>query len=222
MPKYKFTPLPSYQEYTPEEMIERSAAFYADMKRRRTVRQFSDRAVSRKVIENCLRAAATSPSGANIQPWHFVIVSDPAIKNQIFQAAETVESDFYGSEATKEWVQDLASLGTDANKPFLLSAPYLIVIFAQRFGLSPEGKRKKHYYVSESVGIATGILVTAVHQAGLVSLTYTPSKIKFLNKILSRPSNEKPYLILVVGFPAENTVVPEIYKKSLAEYSTFL
>jgi nitroreductase len=217
-----FIYLGEYKEYPLREMKRRAHEFYSDMKRRRSVRQFSDRPVPREIIENCLRTASTAPNGANLQPWHFVVVSDPEVKKQIHQSAETVEQDFYKSKSTKKWVRDLEHLGTNEHKPFLLSAPYLIVIFAQRHGMGSSGELQKHYYVTESVGIATGMLVTAVHNAGLVSLTYTPGKMGFLNKILSRPSNEKPYMILVVGYPEEDTLVPDIKKKSLKEIATFI
>ena len=222
MSEMKFIKLKDYKEYTSEEMKTRAHDFYSDMKRRRSVRQFSDRKVPREVIEDCLRTASTAPNGANLQPWYFVVVSDREIKKQIHQSAESVEQDFYKNDSTKKWVKDLEHLGTNEEKPFLLTAPYLIVIFAQRHSLDPSGDNKKHYYVTESVGIATGMLVTAVHNAGLVSLTYTPGKMGFLNKILSRPSNEKPYMILVVGYPEKDTLVPNITKKPLEEIATFI
>jgi iodotyrosine deiodinase len=192
------------------------------MTRRRTVREFSDRPVERAVIENCLLAAATAPNGANLQPWHFVVVSDPAIKRRIREAAEVEERDFYSRRAPQEWLDALAVLGTDEHKPFLETAPYLIAIFAQSYGLLPDGRKVKHYYTQESVGIATGILITAVHQAGLVSLTHTPSPMGFLNEVLGRPAHERPFLLLVVGYPAEDAAVPDITKKPLAEIATFL
>ena len=222
MIKSKFSLLEAYNEYPVREMKQRSTSFCADMKRRRTVRQFSDRVVDRAIIENCLRTAATAPSGANMQPWSFVVVTDRVVKHQIRENAEKVEREFYSRNATQKWVEALKPLGTDQHKPFLEIAPYLIVIFAQRYGILPDGRKKKHYYVTESVGIATGMLITAVHHAGLVSLTYTPSRMGFLNKILSRPPNEKPFLILVVGYPAEDTVVPIIQKKSLKDIATFI
>ncbi len=215
-------PLSQYREYPPAEMQQRAAEFYTDMQRRRTVRDFSDRPVPRDLIENCLLAAGTAPSGANMQPWHFVVVTDPAVKRQIREAAETEEREFYSGRASEEWLEALAPLGTDAHKPFLEIAPYLIVIFAQNYGLDAAGRKVKHYYVSESVGIATGMLITAVHRAGLVSLTHTPSPMNFLGEILHRPANERAYLILVVGYPAEEAHVPAITKKSLAQIATFV
>jgi nitroreductase len=222
MPEKNFRPLKEYREYPSKEMNIRANEFYNEMKRRRSIRQFSNRHVNRDIIENCIRTASTAPSGANIQPWHFVIVSDPAVKEKIHLSAEIVEKEFYSSSSTKNWVRDLEHLGTNEYKPFLLTAPYLIVIFAQRHGLKLSGEQKKHYYVSESVGIATGMLITAIHHAGLASLTYTPGKMGFLNKILSRPTSEKPYMILVVGYPEKETLVPDINKKSLDEIATFV
>ncbi len=218
----KFISLSQYRAYPLEEMKRRAADFYANIRRRRTVRDFSDRPVPREIIENCLLAAGSAPSGANQQPWHFVVVSKPETKRKIRQAAEVEERAFYDKRAPDEWLKALAPLGTDSNKSFLEIAPYLIVIFAQSYGLSPDGGKIKHYYVSESIGIATGMLVTAIHQAGLVSLTHTPSPMAFLSKILDRPRNERPYLILVVGYPAEGAQVPDIKKKQLAEIATFV
>ena len=222
MTKAEFSSFADYHEYSPEEMKKRSAEFYAEMKRRRTVRQFSDQTVPREVIENCLRTAATAPSGANMQPWSFIVVNDPAVKRQIRQEAEKTERAFYQKSTNRKWVNDLEVLGTSENKSFLEVAPYLIVIFAQRYGLLPDGSKKSHYYVNESVGIATGMLITALQHAGLVFLTYTPSKMGFLNQILSRPSNERPFLILVVGYPAKDTVLPKITKKSLKDVAKFI
>jgi iodotyrosine deiodinase len=218
----KFIPLPNYREYPIEEMRQRAAEFYADIQRRRTVRDFSDRPVDRAIIENCLLAAGTAPNGANLQPWHFVVISSPDIKRKIRIAAEKEEQEFYESRAPQEWLDALAPLGTDANKPFLETAPYLIAIFAQSYGQLPDGRRVKHYYVSESVGIATGFLITALHHAGLATLTHTPSPMGFLNEILGRPSNERPFLLLVVGYPAKEARVPSISKKPLEEIATFL
>jgi nitroreductase len=186
------------------------------------VREFSDRPVAREIIENCLRTAGTAPNGANLQPWHFVAVSDPAIKRDIRVAAETEEKEFYEHRAPNEWLEALAALGTDSNKPFLETAPWLIAIFSQPYRVLPDGRKLKHYYATESVGIATGFLVAAVHEAGLVSLTHTPSPMGFLNKLLHRPAHEKPFLLLVVGHPAEDAKVPDIRRKPLGEISTFL
>ncbi|MEZ4643456.1 MAG: nitroreductase family protein [Chloroflexota bacterium] len=222
MKEAQFMPLSDYQPYPESEMKQRAAAFYAEMRRRRSVRHFSERPVPQEVIESCLQAAGTAPNGANMQPWHFVVVSDPAIKKQIRTAAEAEEQEFYERRASEDWLEALAPLGTDAHKPFLEIAPYLIAIFAQSYSLDEEGKKVKHYYVQESVGIATGMLITAVHHAGLVSLTHTPSPMKFLNEILGRPAWERPFLLLVVGYPAENAEVPVITKKPLADIATFL
>lgn len=217
-----FAPLPAYKEYSSDQMRSRTAAFHTDMQRRRTVREFATRPIPREVIQDCLRAAGAAPSGANQQPWHFVVVSDPSIKHQIRIQAEKEEQEFYDSKAPQEWLDALAPLGTNQHKPFLEDAPYLIVIFAQTYNLLPNGQKVKHYYVQESVGIATGILITAIHNAGLVSLTHTPSPMRFLNEILKRPAQERPFLILVVGYPAQNATVPRITKKSLDEIATFL
>ncbi len=216
------TPLWQYREHPVDEMKRRAAAFYADMRGRRSVRHFSDRPVPSEIIEDCLRAAGTAPSGANKQPWHFAVVSDSGVKRRIRIGAEEEERAFYSGRAPDEWLEALAPLGTDAEKPFLETAPYLTVIFAQTYGLSPDGGKIKHYYVQESVGIAAGILITAVHQAGLASLTHTPSPMGFLNGILGRPLNERPYLILVVGYPGEGATVPVIPKRSLDEIATFV
>jgi iodotyrosine deiodinase len=215
-------PLADYHEYPPDEMRQRAAEFYAEMRRRRSVRDFSDRPVPRNVIDDCLRAAGTAPSGANKQPWHFVVVADPAVKRRIREAAEAEERAFYARRATQEWLDDLAPLGTGPDKPFLETAPYLIVIFAQKYGLLPDGRQTKHYYVAESVGIATGVLITALHHAGLATLTHTPSPMYFLSDILGRPENERPFLVLVVGYPAEGARVPDIQKKPLDEIATFV
>jgi nitroreductase len=203
-------------------MRQRATDFREQMQRRRTVRQFSDRDVSREVIEECLRVAGSAPSGANLQPWHFVVVSDPAIKRRIREDAEKEEREFYTERAPREWLDALAPLGTDEHKPFLEIAPCLIAIFAQNYGLLPDGRKVKNYYVQESVGIATGLLIAAIHNAGLVSLTHTPSPMGFLNDILGRPANEKPFLLLVVGYPADEAVVPAIGKKPLDEIVTFI
>ena len=222
MVEKKFLPLIDYCEYPEAEMKRRASEFYKEMVRRRTVRHFSDRPVDRSIIEDCLRTASTAPSGANQQPWSFIVVSDLSVKRRIREAAETVEQEFYSKEATKKWVKALDHLGTGPSKPFLEIAPYLIAIFSQLYTYSPSGEKRKHYYVSESVGIATGMLITALHHAGLVSQTYTPSRMRFLNKILSRPLNEKPFMILVVGYPSEDAVVPAIQRKSIEDIAVFI
>ena len=218
----KLVPYTTYQEYTPKEMLQRARTFREELQRRRTIRTFSSRPVPGQVIEECLRVAGTAPSGANMQPWRFVVVSDPEVKKQIREGAEKEEREFYERRASKEWLEALAPLGTDWRKPFLEEAPYLIVIFGLSNTILPDGTKRKNYYVNESVGIATGMLITAIHHAGLASLTHTPSPMGFLNKILKRPANERPFLVLVVGYPAEGTLVPDISKKSLHEIATFL
>jgi nitroreductase len=210
-----------FQEYPPEVMQQRMLEFYQGIKRRRTVRDFADRPVPRELIEHAIRAAGTAPNGANQQPWHFVVVSNPDLKRQIRLAAEAEERAFYGGRAPDEWLEALAPLGTDAQKPFLEQAPYLIVIFAQAYGLR-DGRKVKHYYVQESVGIATGFLIAALHHAGLATLTHTPNPMGFLSEILGRPANERAFLILVVGYPAPDATVPGIDKKPLEEISSFL
>ena len=222
MVEKKFLTLTDYQRFPEMEMKKRSSEFYTEMKRRHTVRDFSDQPVDRGIIENCLRAAATAPSGANQQPWTFVAVSDPAVKRRIRDAAEKIEKKFYSKDATRKWVNDLEHLGTGPRKPFLETAPWLIAVFSQLYGYSANGEKKKHYYVLESMGIATGMLITGLHHAGLVSLTYTPADMRFLNKILSRPSNEKPFMILVAGYPSADALVPGIPKKSLEDIAEFI
>jgi iodotyrosine deiodinase len=222
MSEATFVPLSQYVKFPLEEMRQRASDFYSEMKRRRTVRDFSDRPVPLEIIEACLRAAGTAPNGANLQPWHFVVVRDPDVKKQIREAAEVEERAFYDRRASDEWLEALAPLGTDADKPFLEKAPYLIAIFAQAYRVDEDGCKAKNYYVQESVGIATGILITAIHRAGLASLTHTPSPMKFLNEILERPANERPFLLLVVGYPADDATVPVISKKDLSEIVTFI
>jgi nitroreductase len=211
-----------FKEYSVDEMKQRSQAFHDDIKRRRSVREFSTRPIPHEIVETCIRAAACSPSGANMQPWHFVVVTNPDVKREIRTKAEEIEVEFYTKNATRKWVKDLKPLGTHAKKPFLETAPCLIVIFAQKYGLLPDGKKRKHYYVTESVGIASGFLIAALHHAGLGTLTYTPSRMNFLNRILSRPENEKPYMILVTGYPADDAVVPVVTRKQLKEVVTHL
>ena len=201
-------------------MRRRAADFAEEMQRRRTVRHFSDRAVPREVIEDCLRASGTAPSGANRQPWHFVVVTDAAAKSRIRELAEKEEREFYEHRAPQDWLDALAPLGTDEHKPFLETAPCLIAIFAESYSIGPKGEKLKNYYVSESVGIAAGFLIAALHHAGLASLTHTPSPMGFLNEILGRPSNERPFLLLVVGYPTQEALVPKIGRKELPQIMT--
>jgi nitroreductase len=222
MSDYPTVPLAGFEEYPVDEMRRRAEEFYAEVNRRRTVREFSDRPVPRDIIENALQAASTAPSGANLQPWHFVVVSGAETKKKIREAAEVEEREFYEHRASEEWLEALAPLGTDSNKPFLETAPYLIAIFLQKFGTLPDGRKVKHYYPTESTGIATGILITALHHAGLATLTHTPSPMKFLNEILGRPKNERPFLLLVTGYPADDAEVPDITRKNLEEFTSFV
>lgn len=222
MSTLQLQPLSTYTEYPVEEMKERAASFRKVMQRRRTVRQFSTRPVPREVIEECLLAAGTAPNGANLQPWQFVVIGDPKIKREIRVAAEEEEWEFYHRRAPQEWLDALAPLGTDEHKPFLQTAPYIIAIFGKTHSQLPDGRRVKNYYVNESVGIATGFLIAALHHAGLVSLTHTPSPMGFLNAILNRPSEERPFLLLLTGYPAEDAQVPVIQKKLLGEIAVFI
>lgn len=221
-PKPRFEPLQGYREYPEREMIRRAEEFAQELRRRRSVREFSPRQIPGEVIRWCLKAAGSAPSGANKQPWHFSVVEDSNVKRRIRQAAEEEERRFYGERAPEEWLRALAPLGTDAHKEFLEVAPCLIAIFALLHGVDQAGGVVKHYYVNESVGIATGLLIASLHHAGLVCLTHTPSPMRFLNEILDRPSYERPYLLLVVGYPAPGVKVPVINKKRLDEYVTFL
>jgi nitroreductase len=220
MSKHQHTPL-DFTEYSPKEMVHKSRWFFEEMKRRRTVRDFSDRSVPREVIENCLMAAGTAPSGANMQPWHFAVVTEPEAKRRIRVAAEADEQEFYQRRAPNEWLQALEPFGTDARKSFLETAPCLIVVFLKKLTVDDQGNRRRNYYTSESVGIATGILITALHLSGLATLTHTPSPMKFLNRILDRPDHERPYLILVTGYPSEGATVPVIRKHPFDQIATF-
>ena len=210
---YDPIPLPHRQDLTPKESLARAEVYYEFIRQRHSIRHFSDTPVDRSVIEACVRAAGTAPSGANHQPWHFACVSDAATKREIREAAEKEEREFYGGKAGDEWLDDLKGLGTDADKPFLETAPWLIAIFAERYGFDEDGNRRKNYYMSESVGIATGFLINALHQAGLATLTHTPNPMKFLNELCGRPDNEKPVMILAVGHPSTDATVPAVAKK---------
>ena len=223
-PPFELQPLPDYRGYPPDEMVDRARSFHADIARRRSVRDFDRREVPREVIEHCLLAAGTAPSGANQQPWFFSVITDLDRKRRIRAAAEAEERAFYGGRAPQEWLDALAPLGTDTDKPFLEEAPVLIAIFAQKYGLRPDGKRFSHYYVPESVGIATGFLIAALHQAGLATLTHTPSPMGFLNQICARPVQEKPVILLVVGYPKAGCQVPVHggVKKPLAQIAQWL
>lgn len=221
MSKAVFTPL-DFTEIEPEEMQKRAEEFYNLIRKRRTVREFSENPVPDGIIENCILAAGTAPNGANKQPWHFVVVKDAEIKKSIREAAEEEEREFYNKRAPEDWLEDLVPFRTNEHKPFLEKAPVLIGIFSQSFHVTETGKKEKHYYVKESVGIATGMLITALHNSGLATLTHTPSPMGFMNKIMNRPAHEKAFLLLVVGYPADGVQVPDITKKKLNEIATFL
>lgn len=223
MPEVPSVPL-DFHEYPESEMVERARAFFELLKTRHSTRDFAERPVPLEVIRHCLATAGRAPSGANQQPWHFVVVTDPEIKHKIRLSAEEEERAFYRERASDEWLNALAPLGTDADKSFIDHAACLIVIFAQAYGLDAEGNKVKHYYTQESVGIATGFLIAALHNAGLACLTHTPSPMNFLAEILNRPKNERAFLNLVVGYPAENAQVPShaLEKKTLEEFVTVL
>ncbi len=216
----QFIPLSGYQRLSPDDSAHRADAFHESMSKRRSVRHFSRDRVDRSIIETCVLTAGTAPSGAHRQPWHFVVVEDPAVKKRIRVAAEKEEQEFYRDRAPDDWLEALAPLGTDENKPFLEDAPFLIVVFAQNTGIGPTGERLKNYYVAESVGIATGLLIAALHNAGLATLTHTPSPMNFLNEILGRPRNERPYVLMPVGYPAHDALVPDITRKELREIAS--
>lgn len=217
-------PLSDFVEYPEQEMLSRSDSFYQEIKRRHTIREFSDKPVDRQIIENCIKAAGTAPSGANHQPWYFTAISDPKTKSAIREAAEKEEKAFYDGRAGDEWLDALAALGTDEDKPYLETAPWLISIFAQQKGGVSADDQNKNYYVRESVGIATGFLINALHHCGLVTLTHTPKPMNFLNEICNRPKTDKAYILLVVGYPAKEASVPDHakIKKSLNEISCFI
>ncbi|MBT3342035.1 MAG: nitroreductase family protein [Gemmatimonadetes bacterium] len=214
--------LSGFPHFAADQMLDRATDFHDELARRRSIRDFADTPVDRAVIEACLQAAGTAPSGANLQPWQFVAVNDPDLKASIRVAAEEEEREFYERRAPQEWLQALEPLGTDANKPFLETAPWLIGIFVQRWGTDDEGGNRKNYYAQESVGIATGLLITALHHAGLACLTHTPSPMGFLNELMRRPDSERPFLLLVVGHPASTATVPDIERKPLDQIATFL
>lgn len=214
--------LPALPTMSDDERIASARDYFEKLARRRTVRDFTDTPVPRELIEHCLRAAGTAPSGANQQPWHFVAVKDAAIKSRIRAAAEAEEREFYSRRAPDEWLDALSALGTDAEKPFLDTAPWLIAIFYERFGYDDQGRKRKRYYPHESVGIATGMLIAALHQAGLSSLTHTPSPMGFLGEILGRPKNEMPYLLLVVGHATPDCRVPNVHRLPLADIASFM
>jgi len=205
-----------------QAMQQQAESFYLQMSKRRSVRDFSDQPIPPSVLEHAILAAGSAPSGANMQPWHFVVVQNPEIKKRIRLAAEKEERELYDHRASDEWLDALAPLGTDADKPFLETAPALIAIFLKKVTIDVDGTKHKNYYTPESVGIATGVLITALHQAGLATLTHTPSPMKFLTEILQRPSHERPFLLLVVGYPAEGTLVPNIQRLPLSDIATFL
>ena len=221
---YAPVPLPDYTEYPVEDMRAQARAFYAQIRRRHTVRDFDDRPVPRDIIETCLMAAGTAPNGANHQPWHFTVIGSPVLKQDIRKAAEVEERAFYDGKAGKEWLDALAPLGTDADKSFLERAPWLIAVFGARRSRSADGKLRKNYYVPESVSIAAGFLLCALHQAGLATLTHTPSPMGFLNALCGRPEDEKPYLLIVTGYPAPGATIPAhaLEKKPLDAIASFL
>ncbi|MBK8506874.1 MAG: nitroreductase family protein [Saprospiraceae bacterium] len=205
----------------PNDVLKLSKQFRMTMDQRRSLRQFSSEPVPREVVENLIMTASSAPSGAHKQPWTFCIVSDPQLKKQIREAAETEEKINYSGRMSDTWIEDLEPFGTDWQKPFLERAPWLIVVFKKSYDPLPDGGKRKNYYVSESVGLATGFLLTAVHHAGLVALTHTPSPMNFLEKILSRPENEKAFLLIPIGYPAEDAVVPDLKRKELSDIAVF-
>ena len=220
MPDSGFIPL-GFQEVSSETSIQRAETFYHHLDTRRSVRDFSDRPVPRRLVELAIRTASTAPSGAHMQPWTFVAVGDPAVKRQIREAAEREERASYEGRMSEEWRDALAPLGTDWQKPFLETCPWLVVLFAQRTGHHPDGSKRKHYYVQESCGIAAGMFIAALHTMGLATLTHTPSPMRFLSEVLGRPANEAPYILFPIGYPAEDATVPDLTRKSLDEVSVW-
>jgi nitroreductase len=215
MQNKKHIPLNNYPKYSDNQLVELSKMFFEKMNSRRSVRTFSSNPIPIEAIKNAIKTAGTSPSGANMQPWHFVLVSSKEMKKKIRVAAEKEEKEFYSSRATDKWLEDLEQLGTNENKPFLETAPYLIVVFEEKYRITKTGEREKNYYTKESVGLASGILLTALHNLGLATLTHTPSPMKFLSEILDRPKNETPFLLIVVGYPEKETLVPNIKRKKM-------
>lgn len=221
MSEWPFEPL-DFETLSPEDMRSSGQDFLERIRRRRTVREFSDRPVPAEIIESAILAAGSAPSGANMQPWHFVAVSNPDIKSRMRAAAEKEERELYGHRASEEWLQALEPLGTNADKPFMETAPWLITVFLKKFSFDDQGRKLKNYYTSESVGIACGFLLSALHWSGLATLTHTPSPMKFLNDVLGRPAHERAYMVIVAGYPADDACVPVIGKKPLAEIASFL
>lgn len=224
MHEHSSMPLSDFIEYSPAEMLARSEQFYANIKRRHSIRKFSDRRVDKTVIEHCIKAAGTAPNGANHQPWHFVAINSADVKRQVREHAEAHERGFYNGRAGDEWLNALKPLGTNASKPYLEHAPWLIAIFSQKNSEGKDGNKQANYYVHESVGIATGFLITALHHCGLATLTHTPKPMSFLSKICNRPDNERPYMLLIAGYPHEQATVPKhaLEKKPLAQICSFL
>jgi iodotyrosine deiodinase len=222
MAKAKFVPYLDFVECSPTDMLDSAERFRACMVRRRSIRQFAPRTVDRAIIENCVQAAAAGPSGANMQPWHFVVVSDPAVKAEIRAGAEHEERQFYGGRAGDDWLKVLEPIGTVPLKPYLDDAPYLIVVFQKNYAIAANHQRQNHYYVSESVGIATGILIAALQHAGLATLVHTPRPMGFLRRILKRPSSERACMVIVTGYPAPDATVPSLKKKAFEDVVSFV
>lgn len=220
MTSHPFVPL-NHTRIPLEESLERGVAFYESMERRRTTRHFATTPVPRAIIERAIATAGTAPSGAHQQPWTFVAISNADLKRQVREAAEQEERQFYSGRAPEDWIKALAPLGTDEHKPHLTDAPWLVIVFRKAYGLEPDGTRTTHYYTMESVGIAVGFFIAAIHQAGLVTLTHTPNPMAFLQALLGRPANERAYLILPVGYPAPDASVPDIHRKPLDEIAEF-
>ena len=217
----KFIALKEFPEYTEAEMVVRLKAFLELMSKRRTVRAFAERQIPEDIIVNSIKVAGTAPSGANMQPWFFAIIKNPKVKSTIRIEAEKEEKEFYSKRASEEWLKVLEQFETTEEKPFLEKAPYLIVVFERKFDVDIEKNIIKHYYTKESVGIATGMLIAALHNSGVATLTHTPSPMNFLNKILDRPENEKPFLIVVAGLPHDSTEIPNIKRKEFEKISSF-